>query len=65
MEDLLSVVAGEIIVGHGQTVFIIFWETFSSSKQLQRLLKLVFSEQIDCQHVAYVANLNAYVCKLL
>lgn len=61
---LLSVVACQIVVGHGEPVVVVFSELFSVSQQLMSLFVSVLSHVLDCQHVAYVADLDANVRKL-
>ena len=59
-----AVVAGEVVVSHGQTCFIVLREGLRFPQQVKCLLVFLLLEQIEGQNVANVADLYRYCSEL-
>ena len=61
---LLSVIAGKVIVRHGEAVVVVLGELFAALKEFVCLGLSTFAHVADGEHVTCVADLNAYFSEL-
>ena len=60
----LTVVARQVIVGHGQAMVVIFSKLFAFAEELKCIWVLTLSHVLDCEHVTDVADLNTNLSEL-